>query len=231
MALDHDLIFSCVDRPWPRAVLNSLAYSDLIPVIDGGIAIDAFGGGGMRNATWRSHVVRPGRPCMSCNRQLDLGAVAVERQELLDDPGYIRGAPAGRLPVNPNVAPLSVNVAASLLAQYVSFSVAPGGLGDPGPLQYALSTHYLEHRGDTTSPHCAAEAAEGTGDRRVCLTGLHREGGTTAPPREVGASPYSPSPVDRQPFSRSDEVAGTASQDESQNADPARPPSVQLRRR
>ena len=175
VALDHDLIFSCVDRPWPRSVLNSLAYSDLIPVIDGGIAIDTFGNGEMRNATWRSHVVRPGRPCMSCNRQLDLSSVALERQGLLDDPGYIMGAREGRMPVSQNVAPLSVNVAASILAQYVSFSVAPTGLGDPGPLQYSLSSHHLEHRNDTTSPHCATEAGECAGDQRVCLTGLHKE--------------------------------------------------------
>ena len=175
LALDHDLIFSCVDRPWPRAVLNSLAYSDLIPVIDGGIAIDTLNGNRMRNATWRSHVVRPGRPCMSCNRQLDLGLVALERQGLLDDPAYIEGTGEGRMPVNPNVAPLSVSVAASILAQYVSFSVAPASFGDPGPLQYALSTHHLEHRNDTTSSHCATEAAEGEGDHRVCLTGLHAD--------------------------------------------------------
>ena len=175
IALDHDLIFSCVDRPWPRAVLNSLAYSDLIPVIDGGIAIDTFDCGDMRNATWRSHVVRPGRPCMSCNRQLDLGSVALERQGLLDDPAYIQGADESRTPAGQNVAPLSINVAASILAQYVSFSVAPSGLGDPGPLQYVFSTHYLEHRNETTSPHCAAEAAEAVGDHRVCLTGVDED--------------------------------------------------------
>lgn len=175
LALDHDLVFSCVDRSWPRAVLNSLAYSDLIPVIDGGIAIDTFDSGEMRNATWRSHVVRPRRPCMSCNRQLDLGTVALERQGLLRDPAYIQGARESRRPVNPNVAPLSVSVAASMLAQYVSFNVAPSGLGDPGPLQYAFSTHYLERRNDATSVHCATEAAEGAGDHRVCLTGPHED--------------------------------------------------------
>ena len=175
IALDHDLIFSCVDRPWPRAVLNSLAYSDLIPVIDGGIAIDTFDGGQMRNATWRSHVVRPGRPCMGCNRQLDFGLVALDRQGLLDDPAYIQRARESVMLVNPNVATLSVNVAAGILAQYVSFGVAPGGLGDPGPLQYALSTHHLEHRDDVAKPHCATEAAEGVGDHRVPLTGLHED--------------------------------------------------------
>ena len=175
LALDHDLVFSCVDRPWPRAVLNSLAYSDLIPVIDGGIAIDTFDNGEMRNATWRSHVVRPGRPCMSCNRQLDLGLVALDRHGLLDDPDYIQRAALRGVPVNPNVAPLSVSVAASVLAQYVSFSVAPAGFGDPGPLQYLLSTHHLDRGSYVTSPHCAPEAAEGDGDYRVCLTGRHVE--------------------------------------------------------
>ena len=174
LALDHDVIFSCVDRNWPRAVLNALAYTDLIPVIDGGIAIDVFESGEMRNATWRSHVARPGRPCMGCNGQVDFGAVALEQQGLLDDPEYIKGS-GGRSLGNANVAALSVNVAASVLGQYVSLSVAPAGLGDPGPLQYGFSTHNLERREDATSAHCVVEAAECEGDSRVCLTGTHAE--------------------------------------------------------
>ena len=175
LALDHDLIFSCVDRNWPRAVLNALAYTDLIPVIDGGIAIDVFDSGEMRNATWRSHVARPGRPCMGCNGQVDFGAVALEQQGLLDDPEYIKGAGGHRSLGNANVAALSVNVAASVLGQYVSLSVAPAGLGDPGPLQYALSVHNLARRDDASSPHCVVEAAECAGDSRGRLTGTHDE--------------------------------------------------------
>lgn len=175
LALDHDLVFSCVDRPWPRAVLNALAYSDLIPVIDGGIGIDTFADGRMRNAIWRSHVIRPMRPCMSCNRQLDLSQVVPDQQGDLDDPRYIEGSDHADVPANQNVAPLSVSVAASLLAQYVSFSVAPAGLGDPGPLHYALNTHCLDHLKHSTRQHCQVELDEGVGDKRVVLTRRHEQ--------------------------------------------------------
>ena len=173
LALDHDVIFCCVDKPWPRSVLNALAHSDLIPVIDGGIAIDTLPDGRMRNAAWRSHVVRPGRPCMSCTRQLDLGNVSLDKQGLLENPRYILGADKPDEPRNQNVAPLSVNVAGSLLAQYVSFSAAPGGLGDPGPLRYWLSSHHLEHMTEDPRPHCPVEREEGAGDLRTTLTGRH----------------------------------------------------------
>lgn len=174
VVLDHDLIFCCVDRPWPRAVLNSLAYSDLIPVIDGGIAIDTRDDVTMLNATWRTHVIRPGRPCMSCNRQLDLAQVVPDKQGLLDDPSYIAGAGNSAMaPLSQNVAPLSVSVSAGLLAQYVSLSVAPAGFGDPGPLQYSLNTHFLDHRDDQTRPHCQIEVDEAVGDARVDITGSH----------------------------------------------------------
>ena len=142
-------------------------------MIDGGIAIDTFDDDRLRGATWRSHVIRPGRPCMSCNLQLDLGQVIPDRHGLLEDPKYIMGAGRSQEPINQNVAPLSVNVAASLLAQYVSFSVAPAGLGDPGPLRYTLTTHHLERLYYATKAHCPAELAEAAGDQRIELTGRH----------------------------------------------------------
>ena len=175
LALDQDIIFCCVDSPWARTVLNALAYSDLIPVIDGGMSIDTFLDGRMRNATWRSHVVRPQRPCMNCNGQLDLAKAALEMQGLLENPRYIVGADLTEVPRNQNVAPLSISGAAGLLAQYVSFSVAPAGLGDPGPLQYWLSTHCLEHLCVKHKPFCPVEQEESVGDLRTELTKRHEQ--------------------------------------------------------
>jgi len=165
-ALDYDVIFSCVDSPWPRAVLNALAYADLIPVIDGGIALDAFETGKMRNGIWRSHTLVPGRPCMACLGQLVVGEIALDRDGLLDDPRYIAGT--GRsMPSRQNVAALSASVSAALLAQFVSLVAHPGGRGTPVPLRYTLSTHSLEHSEAQPGPYCPYEQELGLGDRRT----------------------------------------------------------------
>jgi hypothetical protein len=170
-ALDYDLIISAVDRPWPRAVMNTLAYADLIPVIDGGIAIDAFAdGNGMRGASWRSHVIRPGRPCLVCNRQLDLALVTVEQSGDLDDPEYIRNSGRTDLANRANVAALCSGPISAILSQFVSFVVGVGGQGEAGPLQYSLAAHHLEHLDYASRSHCPFENAEAVGDKRMNFT-------------------------------------------------------------
>lgn len=169
LALDYDVIFSCVDRPWPRAVLNQTAYADLIPVIDGGIALDTFPDGRLRGGIWRAHTLVPGRPCMVCLGQLDLGELGLDKLGLLDNPTYITGS--GRTPPSrQNVAALSASVSAALLAQFVSLAAHPGGRGVPAPLRYLLATHQLEHSSAATGAFCSYESQTATGDQRPNLT-------------------------------------------------------------
>ena len=168
-ALDYDIIFSCVDRPWPRAVLNTLAYADLIPVIDGGIAIDTFESGEMRGATRRAQTATPGLPCLACTGQINMSEVALEMSGDLDDPEYIRRA--GRDPVSgrPNVAALCAGVSSSQLEQFISLVAHPAGRGVPGALRFSLALHHLERLPHQTQPYCTTESQVPIGDGRIDL--------------------------------------------------------------
>lgn len=174
-ALDFDVIFSCVDRPWPRHVLNTIAYADLIPVIDGGLRLDPLPVGGLRNAVWRSHVATAGRPCLVCIGQYDPSHVQLERDGSLDSPSYIASLPAGSpLRANQNVSALSIAVASALLNQFLMLVVAPSGLGDPGPLRHDLARHCIEFADVTTcTSECPYQGSVGDGDRRLDPTGRH----------------------------------------------------------
>lgn len=128
-ALNADIIFSCVDRDWPRMVLNKLAYTDLIPVIDGGIAIRTKQDGKFSGAAWRAHVVRPGSPCLVCLEQLEVGMAALDQGGDLDNPAYILNVPHLDPEANAqNVASLSVSVTSSLLLQFIGFCATTGAL-------------------------------------------------------------------------------------------------------
>ena len=168
-ALDYDVIFSCVDRPWPRAVLNTIAYSDLIPVIDGGIAIDRFDNGQMRGSTRRTQVATPGLPCLACSRQINMQDVTLEMNGDLDDPEYLRRAGREPLSGRPNVAMLCAGVSASQLELFVSLLAHPAGQGVPGPLRFALAVHHLDHDRCLNQQYCDTEQRIALGDARADL--------------------------------------------------------------
>jgi hypothetical protein len=132
-ALDCDVLFSCVDRPLPRHLLNALAYAHLIPVVDGGI-LAKVDKGRLLHADWRVHTVGPGRPCLLCLGALRPEEVGLDRAGLLDDPAYIKSLSSEFNPLfsRQNVFPFSLNVASLEALQFIGLVTGQlriGGIG------------------------------------------------------------------------------------------------------
>jgi len=72
-----DIIFSCLDRHAPRAVLNELSYQCYIPIIDLGIGLvkkyDRIVGGSVR-----ATIVGPGMPCLFCQEIIRPDIISAE---------------------------------------------------------------------------------------------------------------------------------------------------------
>ena len=165
-ALDCDVIFSCVDRPWPRSVLNGIALAHLIPVIDGGIKVRTGRTGKLRSADWRAHTVAPGRRCMECLGQFSPSDVSLEREGLLDDPKYIESllAAGSDLLRSENVIAFSKHVASMETMQFLALAVSPSGVSDIGAHHY----HFVEGKASRTfescDERCPYAAMEAQGD-------------------------------------------------------------------
>ena len=111
-ALDCDIIFSCVDRPIPRDVLNYIAQAHLIPVVDGGVDVEADRRTDrLFSAHWRAHIVTPYHQCLRCNGQYSSSSVVMELDGSLDDPSYVKNLPSEVRGGNQNVFPFSQSVA------------------------------------------------------------------------------------------------------------------------
>ena len=81
LAADADLIISCVDNAEARDVLNHLAYSNCLPLVDGGVLVDSPNER-LLSAKWRVHLVGPDMRCLRCRGQYTSSEAADERQGL-----------------------------------------------------------------------------------------------------------------------------------------------------
>ena len=165
-ALDCDLLFSAVDRPLPKDLVNRMAYAHCIPVISGGIHIETKLGGELANAFWSVTVAGPQRRCLRCDGQYTSSDVTMEMDGSLDDPTYIKGLETDRGPTNQNVFPFSANVASFMVIELVRLVVADEWWPDRGgKVEYSLIPNQLNQSAQSCEEHCTIMGLTALGDR------------------------------------------------------------------
>lgn len=164
-ALDCDLIFSAVDRPLPKDLINRIAYAHCIPVISGGVFVDNKMDGSLGQAAWSVITVGPGRRCLRCDGQYSSSDVVLERDGSLDDPSYVAGAHREDGPANQNVFPFCANLASFMVIEMARLMVAADWWPDAGgKLHYSMIPGRLQKEQATCGPNCSILETEALGD-------------------------------------------------------------------
>ncbi|MFN0279338.1 MAG: HesA/MoeB/ThiF family protein [Pyrinomonadaceae bacterium] len=171
-ALDCDVLFSCVDRPRARQILNHFAYAHLIPVIDGGIAV-RFKNGQFSGVDWQLQTVGPGRPCLECLGCFSVGDVSIEIAGKLDDPSYLKGLGADHhLKRNENIFAFSENLASLEFFQLISLATSLGGFSDFGIQRFRYIPGIIDSiEANSCRLECHVQQLLATGDRHFTLMG------------------------------------------------------------
>jgi len=163
-ALDCDVLVCCVDRPWPRFLLNVIAYSHLIPVVDGGITARVKPDGTPLHIDWRIHTVGPENACMVCLGALRRSDVSLDMEGKLDDPDYIAGLSEEDKVYfsRRNVFPFSMSVAAHEVLQIVGLNTRQVRIGGVGPQMYHCYPGKMEILDPTCEQDCEFRALTAT---------------------------------------------------------------------
>ncbi len=179
-ALDCDLIVSCVDRPVARDVLNYLAVSHLIPVIEGGVAVELRSDNGeFESARWRSHLVAPGHACIRCTGQYTSADVLQELDGSLDDSSYIANLPPELRPRNQNVFPFCLGSAGMQVNLMVRYLIAEDWWPAISRQEYRFVRARTYASTTECKPNCSFRDRVARGD--MCAPSYLRPSGPEAP--------------------------------------------------
>ena len=141
LAADADIIVCCVDNAEAREVLNHIAYSNCLPLIDGGVLVDSRER--LLSAKWGVHLVGPDMRCLRCRGQYTSSDARDERLGIRRRGRYIDdGVDDGPEPGQNTVAFCSV-VAAEEMRMLVRYLVGQDWWHDFGATSGQWS---FEHR-------------------------------------------------------------------------------------
>ena len=164
-ALDCDVIFSCVDRPIARDVLNYIAQAHLIPVIDGGVEVETdWRTGKFFSAHWRAHIVTPYHQCLRCNGQYNSSSVVMELDGSLDDPTYVKNLPLEVRGGNQNVFPFSLSVAGMEVNLMLRYLLGDNWWPVVNQQDYQFVTGETRVINNGCEPHCSFRPRRAQGD-------------------------------------------------------------------
>lgn len=159
------MLFSCVDRPWPRQVLNHIAYTCLIPVIDGGMSFNLGNNHRLIHGMFRAQTVGPERVCMNCLGVYNPGLIQQDREGSLEDPEYIEQLrKVGREPERQNIMPFSLGLASLETIQFVELVTGLARKGDLGQQPYDYYTGEILPTCKSCHPECEYASMIAYGD-------------------------------------------------------------------
>lgn len=163
--LDCDIVFSCVDRPLARDVLNYIANAHLIPVIDCGVAVEKKRGQDkLASAHWRAHIVTPYHQCLRCNKQYNTGMVTAELDGSLENPSYMNALPDEAQIANQNVFPFSLGVAAMSVNLMLRYLIGPEWWPEVKQQDYHFHTGQTRIINEQCASYCVFRGRKAMGD-------------------------------------------------------------------
>lgn len=163
--LDCDVIFSCVDRPLARDVLNFIAHAHLIPVIDGGVAVETDRKKDtLFSAHWRAHTITPYHRCLRCNGQYNTGMVTAELDGSLDNPSYISNLPLDERDNNQNVFPFSLSIAGMEVNMMLRYLLAQDWWPAAAQQDYQFVAAKMGVINEECHPYCSFRPRRAQGD-------------------------------------------------------------------
>lgn len=127
-----DMILSCVDRHFPRALLNRLAYAKAIPTIDMGSAFRVDEMDKIVAGAGRVVVIGPGRRCLACWGHIDPQRMRIEALSASERAGqvaegYVDGADVSQ----PSVVSFNTMVAGAAVTELLRLATHFASVDDP----------------------------------------------------------------------------------------------------